>query len=342
MAMIHHSAGYDLSRKKILVTGAAGFIGSALIHALNEEGYENIIACDYLAEDERWKNLAPLKFHDYLEADRLLELGRERSAFFKSIQTVFHLGACSSTTEKNARYLIHNNFEYTKLLCYVTKENHGRFVYASSAATYGDGTKGMNDREENLHCFLPLNMYAYSKHLFDCYAWRNGFLKQIIGLKYFNVFGPNEDHKGDMRSLVNKAYHQVQEHGKIELFKSYHPDYEDGKQMRDFLYVKDAIQMTLHLAKRSHSGGLYNIGSGTAHTWMDMAEAIFQACGMPPRIEFIDMPAPLRDKYQYYTCAIIDRLKKSGYEEKITPLAEAVEDYIQNYLSKGQRLSHSR
>jgi ADP-L-glycero-D-manno-heptose 6-epimerase len=324
---------------RILVTGGAGFIGSALIHALNQRGHSDILVCDLLGQDEKWKNLVPLQFADYVEAGAFRQrLLAEPSAFGK-FSAVFHLGACSATTEKNASYLADNNYEFTKELAAWTLGQHGRFVYASSAATYGDGAQGMDDTSPALSTLRPLNMYGYSKHLFDLYAQRHGFLDQIVGVKYFNVFGPNEDHKADMRSLVNKAFQQILATGRVQLFKSHKPEYKDGEQMRDFLYVKDAVEMTLHFAeKATTAGGLYNLGSGEANTWLTLARAIFSALGREPQIEFIDMPEVLRGKYQYYTRADISKLRATGYARAMTPLNEAVRDYVQGYLMTGKKL----
>jgi len=330
---------HDLSRKKILVTGGAGFIGSALVWELNRRGLTNIVIADYLGTDEKWKNLVPLKFDDYLEADALLDRVRNGENYLKSFHTVFHLGANSSTTEVDARHLIENNFEFTKLLAYATLQQNSRFVYASSAATYGDGSRGMSDTDlAALPTLQPLNMYGYSKHMFDIYASRNKFLDEMVGLKYFNVYGPNENHKGEMRSLVMKAFEQVQEDGRIRLFRSHRPDYKDGEQMRDFLYVKDAVKMTIHLAENGKAGGLFNLGSGEANTWLRLARAIFKAAGKEENIEFIDMPENLREKYQYYTCADISKLRSSGYTSDLTPLEDAVNDYVTGYLIPGQHL----
>lgn len=333
-----HSNKHDLSQGQILVTGGAGFIGSALVAKLNQLGLDNILIVDSLGNDERFKNLIPLKFNDYLEADHFSKLLNENSYLLSEISTIFHLGACSSTIEKDCHYLIENNYEYTKTLCNWALHNSIRFIYASSAATYGDGNQGMDDKNENLHNLRPLNMYGYSKHLFDLYAKKQEILDQIVGLKYFNVFGPNEQHKGEMRSLVNKAYHQILETKKIQLFKSYHPNYKDGEQMRDFLYVKDAVDMTIHLAENKSANGLYNLGSGIANTWLNLAKAIFTAMQQPENIEFIDMPPYLKPKYQYYTKADITKLKESGYNKSITPLNDSVKDYIQNYLIPGKFL----
>ncbi|PTY06657.1 ADP-glyceromanno-heptose 6-epimerase [Opitutaceae bacterium EW11] len=324
---------------KILVTGGAGFIGSALIWALNQRGITNILAVDYLGQDEKWKNLVPLKFADYLEADVFRRKIQETPDAFGHFSTVFHLGACSSTTERNASYLIDNNFATTKELAAWALDQSARFIYASSAATYGDGAQGMDDRSANLHALRPLNMYGYSKHLFDLYAQQTGILNGIVGVKYFNVFGPNEDHKGEMRSLVNKAYQQILATGKVQLFKSYKPEFKDGEQMRDFLYVKDAVAMTIHFADTATQvGGLYNLGSGEANTWVTLAGGIFSSLKRSANIEFIEMPEVLRGKYQYYTKADISKLRATGYDKPVTPLGDAVRDYVQNYLVPGRKL----
>ncbi|HET6407928.1 MAG TPA: ADP-glyceromanno-heptose 6-epimerase [Chthoniobacteraceae bacterium] len=320
-----------LAKKRILVTGGSGFIGSALIWALNRRGLQNILVADLLRQDEKWKNLVPLRFVDYLEADDLLRLVHENSTRLADIGYIFHLGACSATTERDASYLVRNNFEYTKALADWALGKGARFVYASSAATYGDGLKGMSDSAD-LTTLRPLNMYGYSKHLFDLYAQRQGVLEQIVGVKYFNVFGPNENHKGDMRSLVHKAYGQVVNEGAIKLFASDRPDYANGEQKRDFLYVKDAVEMTIHLAEAPRAGGLFNLGSGEANSWNTLAKAIFSALGREPRIEYIPMPDILRAKYQYFTQAEIGKLRETGYDRAVTPLADAVADYVMNYL----------
>jgi ADP-L-glycero-D-manno-heptose 6-epimerase len=323
---------------RILITGGAGFIGSALVWELNRRGCENIVVCDRLSTDEKWKNLVPLKFADYIDGNDLLQAVQHAPAKLGRFDHVLHLGACSATTERDADYLMRNNYEFTKQLCQWSLANQTRFVYASSAATYGDGAHGMNDQDPDIHKLRPLNMYGYSKHLFDLHAKREGWLPSIVGLKYFNVYGPNEDHKADMRSLVHKACGQILATGKVQLFKSHRPDYQHGEQMRDFLYVKDAIRMTLHLAETSSAGGLFNLGSGKAHTWIELATAIFTALGKEPVIEFIDMPEHLQSKYQYYTCADIAKLRASGFTQDITALTEAVRDYVQGYLVPDKRL----
>jgi len=331
----------DFSDARVLVTGGAGFIGSALVWALNRRGCERIVVCDRLGTDEKWRNLTPLRFADYVEADDLLP--RLQSGALGKFDLVLHLGACSSTTERDASFLIRNNYEFTKdLAAWTLKQavrgRKTRFVYASSAATYGDGSAGMEDDESQLDKLRPLNMYGCSKHLFDLHARRAGFLNRIAGLKYFNVFGPNEDHKGDMRSLVHKSFGQVRETGAIRLFKSYRSDFRDGEQKRDFLYVKDAVAMTLHLAATAKANGLFNIGCGKARTWLDLANAVFAASDRKPNIQFIEMPETIRDKYQYFTQANLVRLRAAGYITPVTSLEEAVTDYVRNYLVPDRRL----
>ncbi len=326
------------SKPTILVTGGAGFIGSALVWALNERGREDILISDRLGTDEKWRNLVRLRYQDYVDADDLLDGASSNTNWLRDIEYVYHLGACSATTERDAAYLMRNNFDYTRRLADWALGGGRRFVYASSAATYGDGEQGMEDGDENLDRLRPLNMYGYSKHLFDLYAKRQGFLERVVGLKYFNVFGPNENHKDDMRSVVNKAFAQIQETGRLGLFKSYRPDYADGEQKRDFLYVKDAVAMTIHLAEERSAGGLYNLGSGEARTWLELAKAIFAAMDLEPAIDFIDMPESLRPKYQYYTCANIGRLRQAGYQAPVTPLGDAVSDYVRNYLQPDRLL----
>ncbi|WP_395737679.1 ADP-glyceromanno-heptose 6-epimerase [Prosthecobacter sp.] len=326
------------TESRILITGGAGFIGSALVWELNRRGCENIVVCDRLSTDEKWKNLVPLKFADYIDGNDLLQAVIHSPGKLGRFDHILHLGACSATTERDADYLMRNNYEFTKQLCQWSLATQARFVYASSAATYGDGAHGMDDQMPDIHALRPLNMYGYSKHLFDLHARREGWLPNIVGLKYFNVYGPNEDHKADMRSLVHKACGQILATGKVQLFKSHRPDYKDGEQMRDFLYVKDAIRMTLHLAETPAAGGLFNLGSGKAHTWVELATAIFTALGKAPNIEFIDMPEHLQSKYQYYTCADIAKLRGSGFDTEITSLTEAVRDYVQGYLVPDKRL----
>ncbi len=318
---------------KIIVTGGAGFIGSALVWRLNERGYNDILIVDRLDETEKWKNLVPLKFTDYIDADDFIE----EIEMYDDFDIIFHLGACSSTTEINSEFLMHNNFEYSKIISSWAVLNEIRCIYASSAATYGDGSAGMKDGTSNLNPLRPLNMYGYSKHLFDKWAQRMGLFRQIVGLKYFNVFGPNENHKADMRSLVNKAFDEIKATDALGLFRSYNPDYKDGEFGRDFVYVKDAVDMTLHFME-NRSAGLFNVGSGQVTTWNALAHATFAALDKKPNIQYIDMPEQLRGKYQYHTQADLSRIRTAGYTAEITPLADAVADYVQNYLVADKHL----
>lgn len=324
---------------RILVTGGAGFIGSALVWALNQRGLSDIVIVDLLGQDEKWSNLTGLRFADIVDARRFRSAIGAQAGHHGRFTHIFHLGACSDTTETDAAYLLDNNFEVSKELATWSLQQEARFVYASSAATYGDGSNGMDDRAD-ISALRPLNMYAYSKHLFDMFALHHGWLNRITGLKYFNVFGPNEDHKGQMRSIVNKAFHEIQSTGKLSLFKSHRLDYAHGEQKRDFLYVKDAVAMTLHLGfSPAQPSGLYNIGSGVAHSWNELAAAIFSALERPPVIDYVDMPAAIREKYQYFTKADITKLRSAGYDQPVSNLSEAVHDYLRRYLTTGRRLS---
>jgi len=322
----------------IIVTGGAGFIGSALIAELNARQITNILVVDHLGTNGKWKNLRNLFFADYVEKTDLLEMviaGKLDS----SVEAVFHLGACSDTPEPDASYLIKNNYEYTKLLAQWATNANVRFIYASSAATYGDGSAGFKDDEEDIETLCPLNMYGYSKHAFDLWARRSRLLDRIVGLKYFNVFGPNEYHKGHMRSFIVKAFEQINAEGTVRLFRSYEGDYADGEQVRDFIYIKDAVDMTFFFLDNPHLGGLYNVGTGEARTWNDLAIAVFAAMGKKPNIEYIDMPDSIRNQYQYFTQADMSKLRAAGYDKQTTPLEDAIEDYIQNYLQEAGYLT---
>jgi len=324
----------------IIVTGGAGFIGSAIVAALNSRDVTDILVVDQLGTDQRWKNLRNLSFADYVEKNDFLEMVIENKVS-TSIEAVFHLGACTSTTETNASYLIKNNYEYSKLLAQWATAANIRFIYASSAATYGDGSAGFGDNEKQIDRLRPLNMYGYSKQLFDLWARRAGLLKEIIGLKYFNVFGPNEYHKADMRSFILKAFEQIDSKGRVGLFKSYNPEYADGEYVRDFIYVKDAVDMTLFFYDNPGINGLFNIGTGRARSWNDLVKAVFAAMGKKPNIEYIEMPESIRNQYQYFTQADVTKLKRAGYDKKTTTLEDAVKDYVQNYLQKSQYLGRT-
>lgn len=323
----------------IVVTGAAGFIGSAIVWRLNTLGEEDIIIVDELGMEEKWKNLVGLKYSDFIHKDDFIAMILENEIPFK-IDSLIHMGANSSTTEKNADHLLFNNYEYTKELAKYSLGNNIRFIYASSAATYGDGSLGFNDDENNLQTLRPLNMYGYSKQMFDLWAKRQRILNKIVGLKYFNVFGPNEYHKGDMRSVAHKAFGQINETGKLRLFKSRNPKYKDGEQLRDFVYIKDAVDMTLFFLEHKDKNGIYNIGAGKARTWNDLAKAIFNSMNKSLNIEYFDPPKELEEKYQYFTEANLNKLQKAGYSKPLTPLEEGIGDYIKNYLLKTKYLGY--
>ena len=321
------------SKAWTIVTGASGFIGRNVVAELNRRGVERILAVDDLGTDERWKNLRGLKF------DEIWSIAKFREAFLgdrlPETNVVYHLGACSATTETNANYLLDNNYQYTRELCEWCLKRETRFVYASSAATYGDGEKGYSDADEVTPTLVPLNMYGMSKHLFDLWALRNGLLGKIAGLKYFNVYGPGEDHKGDMRSVIHKAYGQIREGGAVKLFKSYRSDYKHGEQVRDFVFVKDAVDVTLFCGENPKASGLFNCGTGKARSWNDLAKAVFAAMGLEPNIEFIEMPPALRSKYQYFTQAEMGKLRAAGYTQAFTSLEDGIREYVQGYLAKG-------
>jgi len=317
---------------KFIVTGGAGFIGRNIVAALNERGEEDILIVDNLGKSEKWKNLLGLRYADYQDKDQLR--AAVQYDHLAEVDAVFHMGACSSTTETDAGYLVDNNYRYTRELCEWCLEHGVRFIYASSAATYGDGSLGYSDADEVTPTLRPMNMYGYSKQMFDLWAMRHGILDRIAGLKYFNVYGPGEDHKDDMRSVVNKAYGQILETGKVKLFKSYKPEYKDGEQVRDFIYVKDAVDVTLSFFDNPEVSGLFNCGTGEARTWNDLVKAVFTAMGKDANIEYIDMPEHLRGKYQYFTEADISKLRETGYEKPFTTLEEGVKDYVTGYLAR--------
>jgi ADP-L-glycero-D-manno-heptose 6-epimerase len=315
----------------IVVTGGAGFIGSAIVWKLNQLGKSKIIIADELGTDDKWKNIVPLKYEDFIHKNDFISMIIDRELPFE-IDSIIHMGANSSTTEKNADHLFSNNYLYTKELATYCLEKDIRFIYASSAATYGDGSLGFNDDENRLETLRPLNMYGYSKQLFDLWAKKNSAFDKIVGLKYFNVYGPNEYHKSDMRSVVHKAFEQINDSGKVKLFKSLNSKYKDGEQLRDFIYIKDAVDMTLYFLDKPNVNGLYNLGTGKARTWNDLVSTIFKSLNKTPNIEYVDLPEHLREKYQYFTEANMGKIKKAGYNAPITSLEDGVTDYVKNYL----------
>jgi len=310
----------------IVVTGAAGFIGSCIVAGLNERGREDMILVDELDEAKK-ENLRRKKYLCYYDKKDFLDLIL-RDQIKERPEAIIHMGACSSTTLQDARYFKENNLEYTRSLAQWALKNKVRFIYASSAATYGDGSVGYKDDEATIRRCKPLNLYGQSKQDFDLWILEQGLQDKVAGLKFFNVFGPNEYHKGDMRSVVAKAYQRVVEEGKIALFKSYREGYKDGEQKRDFIYVKDAVDIVLFFLDHPHVNGIFNVGTGEASTWNELAGALFAAVGKKPNIQYIEMPADLERRYQYFTQADMTKLRKSGYPKLFTPLKEAVADYV--------------
>lgn len=321
----------------ILLTGGAGFIGSAMLRKLNDLGQDKIIVVDNLGTSDKWKNLIGKRFTDYLHKDEFLRL-LDNKAYFDDTTAVIHMGACSATTEQDADYLMRNNYHYSKRVARWALARNVRFIYASSAATYGGGELGFTDNDAQMPSLKPLNKYGYSKHIFDLWILQERLQSRVAGLKFFNVFGPNEYHKGDMRSLVNKAFYQVLESEKIRLFKSHRPDYADGAQVRDFVYIKDTVDIMAWLLEHRDVGGVFNLGTGKARSWNDLAKAVFHAMNKPVLIEYFDMPEIIRNAYQYHTEATMTKLQDAGCPIRFRTLEESVKDYVQNYLSSNAYL----
>ena len=325
-----------------IITGGAGFIGSAICWRLNTLGFTDIIIVDSDKKGTKQNYLENLKFTEFIDKDDFLNI-LSKGALNGKADTLYHMGACTSTTEDNMDYLRENNFEYSKTLGEWCLKNNARYIYASSGATYGDGSLGFDDDYSLIPKLKPLNKYGLSKQMFDLWVLDNNLQNKFVGLKYFNVFGPNENHKRDMRSMVNKSYDKVVNKGVIELFKSERDDYKDGEQKRDFVYVKDAVEMTIFFDVMNPVGrgksGIFNVGSGEASTWNRLANAVFKAMDLDPKIVYIDMPDNLRNQYQYYTKANISKIRSAGYTNNMTVFEDAVSDYIKNYLSKNKFLS---
>lgn len=317
----------------LIVTGGAGFIGSAVVWKLNQLGRDDIVVVDELGCDEKWKNLVSLRFADFWHKDEFRQ--RVESDTLGAVEAVVHLGAISSTTERNADLLMENNYRYTQRLAEWCVSHQVRLIYASSAATYGDGSLGYDDCDATSVRLRPLNAYGYSKQLFDLWALRTGVLRQIVGLKFFNVFGPNEYHKADMASVVFKSFHQIRSTGSVRLFKSTTPQFSDGGQMRDFVYVKDCVNVIAWLLDNRVSG-IFNLGTGRARSWLDLVSAVFAAMNVPPSIEFVDMPEQLRGKYQNFTEARMHKLREAGCPVEFHALEESVRDYVERHLATEQ------
>ncbi len=320
----------------IIVTGGAGFIGSAVVWKLNEKGIDDIVIVDSLGTSTKWKNLVNRKFVDYLDKDDFLDLVLDDEVPF-DVEAVIHMGACSSTTERDADYLMENNYRYTAQLARWAVEKDIRFIYASSAATYGDGSRGFSDDDSICSELRPINMYGYSKQLLDLWVLRNGLEKKVAGIKFFNVFGPNEYHKGDMRSVIHKSFEQIRRTGKVKLFKSYRSDFRDGEQKRDFIYVKDCVKVIWWLLNNREITGIFNLGTGHARTWNDLVKAVFASMDLRPEIEYIEMPESIRNQYQYFTEAKMDKLLALNDSIQFSMLEDAVSDYVINYLRKNEQ-----
>ncbi|MBN1871633.1 MAG: ADP-glyceromanno-heptose 6-epimerase [Candidatus Omnitrophica bacterium] len=311
----------------IVLTGGAGFIGSCLLRRLNDDGISDIIVVDSRLNKEKEKNLSGKKFDSFIGKERFLST-IQSNRLGKKVDTIFHLGACTSTLVMDEDYLKKNNVDYSKELAKYSLAHDIRFIYASSGATYGDGTKGFSDDDKDTIKLKPLNPYGYSKHLFDLWLIKKGLTDKVAGLKYFNVFGPNEYHKKEMRSVVAKSFYSIVKDKKMKLFRSGTAQYADGEQKRDFIYVKDAVSITYFFFKNREKCGIYNVGTGRARTWNDLAKSIFSALDFSPVIEYIDMPESLKDKYQYFTEADITKLRGSGYRENFYELEDAVKEYV--------------
>lgn len=316
--------------KMHVITGGMGFIGSGVVWEMNNHGIDNILIVDSKSANSSWKNLVNLRFADIMDKNTFIRK-IEENKFENSIEGIIHMGACTDTTESNVDYLLENNFQYTKNLAVWAINKGCRFVYASSAATYGN-SPDFSDDEEKLSFLKPLNIYGYSKHLFDIWAYRNNLLKQIAGIKFFNVFGPNEYHKGEMRSVIHKKFCEIMETGKARLFKSYNQQYKNGEQKRDFIYIKDSVKMVLFIYNSRLINGIFNVGTGKSRSFNEVVKTIFRILGKPENIEYIDMPENIKNAYQYFTQADITKIRNAGYKEKFFSLEESIKDYIKNYL----------
>jgi ADP-L-glycero-D-manno-heptose 6-epimerase len=321
---------------RVLVTGGAGFIGSCLLWKLNSQGIEDIIVVDTAERCDSYRNLQKKRFSNYIGKDSLMDY-LETDKNLQGVDMIIHFGACASTTEKDIDYLTQNNYLYSKSLAEWSLKHHKRFLYASSASTYGAGELGYSDDDKLLPKLKPLNEYGRSKQKFDLWVLENGLQDTLVGFKFFNVYGPNEYHKADMRSMVNKGYHQIKETKKIRLFKSYRPEYKDGEQKRDFIYVKDALEVVWYFIEHPKIKGIYNVGTGCAASWNELAEALFLALNIKPDIEYIDMPDNIKNQYQYFTQADLTKLRTVGCEYRFTDIKTAVKDYI-GYLEPGTYL----
>jgi ADP-L-glycero-D-manno-heptose 6-epimerase len=319
----------------ILITGGAGFIGSVLAKQLNVLGHTDLVIVDKLEDSIKWKNLRGIKYLEYIHADELFN--GDYDDLIAETDMIFHMGACSSTTERNMDFLMKNNVAYSQALFRFAATKNIPFIYASSAATYGAGEQGYEDNHNEIPNLMPLNPYGYSKQLVDEWILKEeNKPEHWFGLKFFNVYGPNEYHKEEMRSLVHKSFEQIKASGKVKLFKSYRPEFKDGEQLRDFIYVKDVVRAMIELSDpdKSPLSGIYNLGTGVARSFLDLSKATFKAMALAPNIEFIEMPDALRSQYQYYTQAHVRKLMTALPGFEFTNLENGIHDYVQNYLMK--------
>lgn len=316
----------------IVITGAAGFIGSILAQHISRTGNHQLLLVDKFTKPAKWKNLLGMNFIDMIDRDLFIE--QLERGDIKNVELVLHMGACADTTEFNMDYLMKQNYEYSKRLCSWCLKNEVRFIYASSASVYGDGALGFNDADEINFDLRPLNPYGFSKLLFDKWVVQNGHHKSVVGLRFFNVFGPNEYHKNKMSSVIQTSFPMAKKEGVIKLFKSYIKEVAHGDQRRDFIYVKDIIKVVDFFVKNRSVSGIFNLGTGKARSFNDLASSILKAMDKKVIIEYFDMPEEIRDKYQYFTEANNKKLLSAGYNGGFTDLEEAVTDYVQNYLMK--------
>jgi len=320
--------------RSIVITGAAGFIGSCVVAYLNQIGKRNLILVDDLDTTEKWKNLRGKSMRDFVPKDQIFDWIKGKE---KQIKAWIHLGACSDTTELDGAFLMENNYRYSIRIAEIALLHGHRLIYASSAATYGKGENGFSDAHEKLSLLVPLNLYGFSKHLFDLWLYERGLLNKVVGLKYFNIFGPNEGHKGHMASVVFKMVPTILQEGVVRLFKSTQPHlFGDGEQKRDFLYVKDAVRLTCSFLYHDQCG-IFNVGSGIATSWNRLVSAMFKSLAIPEKIEYIPMDSKLEGKYQNYTCADMAKWEKLCGVKLEYSLEEAVDDYIRNYLLQEKR-----
>ncbi|HLE10709.1 MAG: ADP-glyceromanno-heptose 6-epimerase [Bdellovibrionales bacterium RIFOXYD12_FULL_39_22] len=322
----------------ILITGGAGFIGSVLAHELSSSGRNHLIIVDRLHSTDKWRNLRGMGAIDYIHADELFDKAHER--LLSSVKFIFHMGACSSTTEMDVDYLMRNNVDYSKRLFSWATQRNVPIIYASSAATYGDGELGYDDNQSALGNLLPLNPYGFSKQLFDQWVLsQKRYPTFWIGLKFFNVYGPNEYHKGSMRSMVHKAFEQIQSGQEVRLFRSHKEGFADGEQLRDFIYVKDVVRamvelMTQKRRGKSNHSGIYNLGTGKARSFNDLVRSTFSAMDKKVKITYIDMPEEIKNQYQYFTQAEMQKFHRLLPKFKFSTLEAGVTDYVRNYLSR--------